>query len=113
MCQNFLQLNNDKTEVIVFGARDEQLKVSAQLKSVMLESRHQARNLGVVIDSDLNFKKHIKSITKSAYYHLRNISRIKGLMSQQDLSMHLFLVDFTTVIVSLQAFQKNQSDSFS
>ena len=84
MCQNFLQLNNDKTEAIVFGARDEQLKVSAQLKSVMLESRHQARNLGVVIDSDLNFKKHIKSITKSAYYHLKNISRIKGLMSQQD-----------------------------
>ena len=93
MCQNFLQLNNDKTEAIVFGARDEQLKVSAQLKSVMLESRHQARNLGVVIDSDLNFKKHIKSITKSAYYHLKNISRIKGLMSQQDLEklVHAFI----------------------
>ena len=84
MCQNFPQLNNNKTEVIVFGARDEQLKVCAQLKSVMFESTHQARNLEVVIDSDLNFKKHIKSITKSAYYHLKNISRIKGLMSQQD-----------------------------
>ena len=31
MCQNCLQLNNEKTEVMVFGARDEQLKVSAQL----------------------------------------------------------------------------------
>ena len=49
-----------------------------------VKSTHQARNLGVVIDSDLNFKKHIQSITKSAYYHLKNISRIKGLMSQQD-----------------------------
>ena len=31
MCQNCFQLNNEKTEVMVFGARDEQLKVSAQL----------------------------------------------------------------------------------
>jgi len=29
MCQNFLQLNKDNTEVIVFGNKDEVLKVNA------------------------------------------------------------------------------------
>ena len=45
------------------------------------------------MDSDLNFNSHIKTIIKSAYYHLKNISRIKGLMSQQDLEklVHAFV----------------------
>jgi len=29
MCQNFLQLNKDKTEVLAFGNKDEVLKVNA------------------------------------------------------------------------------------
>ena len=37
MCLNFLQLNKYQTEVIVFGPKDEQLKVSAQLQSLMLK----------------------------------------------------------------------------
>ena len=93
MCQNFLQLNKNKTEVIVFGAKEERLKVCTQLQSLMLETTNEARNLGVVMDSDLSLNSHIKSITKSAYYHLKNISRIKGFMSQKDLEklVHAFI----------------------
>ena len=93
MCQSFLQLNKDKTEIIVFGSEEERLKVSAQLQSVSLKTTGQARNLGVIMDSDLNFSSHIKTVTKSAYYHLKNISRIRGLMSQQDLEklVHAFI----------------------
>lgn len=46
---------------------------------------NQARNLGPIMDSDLNFSIHIKTITKSSYYHLKNISQNKGYVSLQGL----------------------------
>ena len=51
----------------------------------MLETTDQARNPGAIMESDMNFSSHIKTVTKSAYYHLKNISRIRGPMSRQDL----------------------------
>ena len=45
------------------------------------------------MDSDLNFNSHITTVIRSAYYHLKNISRIQKLMSQQDLEklVHAFI----------------------
>ncbi len=82
--QNFLQLNQEKTEVIVFGNKEKRVAVSKHLESLSLETKDQVRNLGVLIDSDLTFNNHIRSVTKSAFYQLKNISRIKGFMSQTD-----------------------------
>ena len=82
MNQNFL--HRDKTEVIVFGNKEERIAVSKHLESLSVKTRDQVRNLGVLIDSDLTFSSHIKSITKTAFYQLKNISRVKGFMSQTD-----------------------------
>ena len=60
------------------------IAVSKHLESLSLKTRAQVRNLGVLIDSDLTFSSHIKSITKTAFYQLKNISRVKGFMSQTD-----------------------------
>ncbi len=60
-------MNTDKTEITVIGAKGERLKVSAYLESMTLNSNNQVRNLGIVMDSNLNFDSHIKTITKSAY----------------------------------------------
>ena len=83
MWQNFLQLNKNKTEIIVFGKtkKAERLKVTAHLESVSLKPQDQVQSL--IIDSDLNFNSHI--IRKSAFYQLKNIARIRGCMSKQDL----------------------------
>ena len=93
MQDNFLQLNSDKTEVIVFGPQKTRESVNSYLKSLTLKPTNQVRNLGVIMDSDLNFNSHIKSITSSAFYHLKNTARIKGLLSKPDLErlIHAFI----------------------
>ena len=42
---------------------------------------------------DLSFNNHVKTITKSAFYHLTNIAKCRGLMSKHDLEklIHAFI----------------------
>ena len=49
---------------------EELIKVSAELQSAMFKTTDTDKNVGVVMDSDLNFNSHIKKSTKS-YINLR------------------------------------------
>ncbi len=55
--------------------------------------KNQVRNLGVILETDLSFSSHVKAVTKSAYYHLKNIARIRCFVSSQDLEklVHAFI----------------------
>ena len=55
-CHNFLQLNQDKTEVLVVGEKAEREKLSAHLKTLALNTKHQA---SVIFESDQNFETYI------------------------------------------------------
>ncbi len=52
------------------------------------------RNIGVLIDSTLSFNDHIGKVVKTAFFHLRNISRIRSSLSQQDVEtvIHAFVM---------------------
>ncbi len=84
MSQNFLQLNKDKTKILVISNDVRRGSIASHLDSLSLKNSNQAKNLGIIFDSDLSFKKHISIVTKTAYYHLRNIYKVRDILSSSD-----------------------------
>ncbi|XP_041658863.1 uncharacterized protein LOC121519853, partial [Cheilinus undulatus] len=80
MTSNQLKLNSNKTELMVVAPKALLQKVGDLMLDVDRTSicpSSEVRNLGVILDSTLSFQSHIKSVTKSAFYHLKNISRLR------------------------------------
>ena len=42
-----------------------------------------ARNIGAIFDSTLTMSAHVNSIVKSGFYHLRNIAKIRNVLSRE------------------------------
>ena len=76
------QRQNRHTHLV--GAQAQRQKIAAHLNSLSLDSKTEARNLGVIIDSNLNFISHINHITRSSFHHLKNISKLRGFLSKSD-----------------------------
>lgn len=93
MTQNFLQLNQEKTEVIIFGKKAERAKIATLLSAKGLATKTTVRNLGIILDSDLTFENHERAISRTSFYHLKNIVKLRDLMSQSDLEklIHAFI----------------------
>lgn len=66
------QLN--KTEIIDLNRpKPKTHKLDDYLQSFSISSTEFATNLGVTIDVDLKFHRHINSVEKSSFFHFRNI----------------------------------------
>ena len=60
------------------------------LKNIALCHTDSARNLGVIFDSNLNFKNHISSICRSSFFHIRQLRQIR---SSRDKSSAMLLAN--------------------
>ena len=84
---NLLKLNDQKTDVVVFGTKHK-LPVMKDIRitvggSTLRPSSH-VRNLGVIFDSTLTIMtNHISTICRTAYMHLHNISRIRRYLTPE------------------------------
>ncbi len=75
MTDNFLLLNLDKTEILLIGPKNSTQNIldhNLQLDGCLFTSS-KVENTGVVLDSNLYFENHISHVTKTAFFHLRNI----------------------------------------
>ena len=84
MITNKLKINDSKTEFIVF--RSPQLKydlsgLSVNVGESMITQSSKVRDLGVIFDQFLNFDDHITAICRSTHFHIRNIGKIRNLLS--------------------------------
>ena len=85
MSSNYLKLNSNKTELMVVAPKALLQKVGdfiVKVDGCSISPSPEARNLGVILDSTLSFHSHVKSVTKSAFFHLRNIARLRPSLSE-------------------------------
>jgi len=55
MANNFLQLNSDMTEIIIFGPKTQRDYLAQNCNSVALHTKDQVKNLGITLDSRAQF----------------------------------------------------------
>ncbi len=94
MTNNFLLLNSDKTEILIIGpnkSTQNLLDYNLQLDGFPVTSST-VKNLGV-IDSNFSFEKHISNVTKTAFFHLRNIAKLRNMLPVSDAEklVHAFM----------------------
>ena len=93
MAQNVLQLNECKTEVLLFGPPDSIKLTTSRLGNLSTLVKAQVKNLGVIFDSVFKFHKQVNAVVKASFYQLCTIAKIKSFLSPKDLEkvIHAFI----------------------
>ena len=95
MVANKLKLNGDKTELLVLTTRQrphpslDSIKIGADI----IKASKSAKNIGVWLDSVLSMDVQITNICKSAFFHLRNIAKIRKFLThrQCEILIHAYI----------------------
>ena len=82
MSSNFLSLNPSKTEFLVIGLPQQLAKLQdprlVLSNNTTINAVDHVRNLGILFDSNLSFKYQINALSKSCFYHIRDLRRIRS-----------------------------------
>jgi hypothetical protein len=79
---NKLMVNETKTEFLAivsaaFKRAIQQLKPTLRVGKATITTTESTRNLGVMFDTEMSMRQQISNVTRSAYYHMRSISRAR------------------------------------
>jgi hypothetical protein len=87
---NHLVLNDNKTEFIFFGNRQQLRKLQPhhlRVGSSTINPSTVVRNLGVLFDRELKFDKHVTKTCQTAYAYLRIINRAKSNLNSRTITL--------------------------
>uniref|UniRef100_A0A669CXC1 Reverse transcriptase domain-containing protein n=1 Tax=Oreochromis niloticus TaxID=8128 RepID=A0A669CXC1_ORENI len=90
---NFLQLNSDKTETLIIAPDHMVPEIRQHISFLDPYVKSSLRNLGVIFDSSTSLEQHSKQLVRNCFYHLRNISKLRLMVSKLELEMiiHAFI----------------------
>ena len=96
MQKNYLQLNSEKSDIIIINSTPRTtvtLNYSLTFENCTLTPTSHIRNLGIIFDSQLKFDHHINHITRTAFFHLKNIARLRPSLtfSAAETLIHAFI----------------------
>jgi hypothetical protein len=96
MADNSLKLNDDKTEFMCIGTKQQLAKVpkhSIKIGDHDIWPKPSAKNIGAVFDENFSFSKHIDTLSRAARFHIRNIGRIRKYLdtNSTEILVHAFI----------------------
>lgn len=94
LCNKF-KLNRGKTELLVLSAqhRPRPHILDVTVADAKIFPSISARNIGVIFDQSMNLEQQVQNVCKTAFYHIRNIAKIRNCLSQNDTEtlVHAFI----------------------
>ena len=86
MTTNMLKLNESKTEMVVFASQSQPVltNICVSAGESIICPTTTVRNLGCMMDLRLCMDSQINALCSKAFYHLRNIRRIRRYLSRED-----------------------------
>ena len=93
MRHTMLKLNDDKTELIVFALRYNQHLYSddsMMIGNTTVVCEPQVKNLGVIFDQVMSMRQHVNYTSRTARFHLRNISRIRRYIPEESCKLEIY-----------------------
>ena len=85
MRDNFLKLNDSKTEYLIIGSKHHTSKTAIDdivIGNARIAPSSKARNLGVIFETDMSPKFQISSTLRGTYSQIRNIGKIRKYLTK-------------------------------
>ena len=82
MAENFLKLNDDKTEFLLLSSKRQPIgHTTFKIGDCVVSPVPQARNIGAMFDQHLTLDSHINQICRTAFFHLHRIGLIRRFLT--------------------------------
>ena len=83
--ENFMKLNAGKCHLLTFGTNQDDIEI--KIGEAIVEECSEEKQLGVIIDKNLNFKSHISNLCKRASQKLHALARVSPFMGSDKLRL--------------------------
>ena len=96
MTRNWLKFNDQKTEFIIIGSKQQSSKLhipSIRVGDSTIKPSNHVRNFGIIFDSSLSMEPHLTAISRSVCMSIRNIGHIRKYIDKHttEVLVHAFI----------------------